>query len=802
VYELLEIFISCLPKVTSILRHLWKTKFQGKLIQDKVALLSNHSSTDKATEQSHQVHAALPNDYEILSQSRLFDPQYYLQIYADVAAANINPIEHYLSDGWLEGRNPSPEFDTKFYLTTNEDVMASGVNPLVHYIQFGMGEERAALAVNAIQGVENVRCLFSNEPSTFFFKTSKPIDIIIPIYNGYDYLRPLFDSILKNSTMPYRLIVINDSSPDRRVGEFIKNFKIKNPLVEMVFLNNEKNIGFVKSVNKAVEYTNNNFVLLNTDTEVPPGWLERLMYPIFEMENVASTTPFTNAGTICSFPNYLEDNNIFEGLSVDVIDSYFQYVDFEKTYIEIPTGVGFCMGVNKELANKIGMFDEIFGKGYGEENDWCQRAIGQGYKNLHVTNLFIFHKHGGSFDSETKKELISKNFKILTTRYPSYELNIQSTIDENRLGLIRKIVALKILSESRISYLVFDHSLGGGANHYADEKISDHLILGDIVCIVKFDFNKTKQYFIEFKYDEISVSFKTNDIGDLYEFLSEFKFKNIFINSLVSFEEVGKHLNEITSLKKRSDKNTKLTVPMHDFFPVCLNYTLVDETATYCGVPKKLEKCTSCLKKNNGEFKKFEKTTDIQGWRAGWNTLLNASDEILCFSNSSKDIFLKAYPSQKEKVNTVPHEISGRHPQIYVPRTDQNELRVGVLGGINEAKGANVVRQLVEHIDTHNIKAKVILIGEISVSFASPSFEKTGRYDKNNLEQIVLEKEIDIFLIPSVWPETYSYTTDEIMQMGYPLIVFNHGAPAERVRMYELGQVIEINQLHDALFNQ
>lgn len=58
------------------------------------------------------------------------------------------------------------------------------------------------------------------------------------------------------------------------------------------------------------------------------------------------------------------------------------------------------------------------------------------------------------------------------------------------------------------------------------------------------------------------------------------------------------------------------------------------------------------------------------------------------------------------------------------------------------------------------------------------------------------------FLVPSICPETFSYTTDEIMQMGYPLIVFNLGAPAERVKNYEFGKVVEINKIKEMIFER
>ena len=84
------------------------------------------------------------------------------------------------------------------------------------------------------------------------------------------------------------------------------------------------------------------------------------------------------------------------------------YVLFKKygssNTIEIPTGVGFCMALNRACINKIGMFDTVYGKGYGEENDWCCRAVKNGFVNVMITNLFVYHKHGASFG-----EIITKS---------------------------------------------------------------------------------------------------------------------------------------------------------------------------------------------------------------------------------------------------------------------------------------------------------------------------------------------------------------------------------------------------------
>ena len=78
----------------------------------------------------------------MLRESSLFDGDWYLHRYSDVAAAGADPAVHYLESGWREGRDPSPSFSTSAYLKSNSDVARAGINPLLHFIEFGYSEGR------------------------------------------------------------------------------------------------------------------------------------------------------------------------------------------------------------------------------------------------------------------------------------------------------------------------------------------------------------------------------------------------------------------------------------------------------------------------------------------------------------------------------------------------------------------------------------------------------------------------------------------------------------------------------------
>ncbi len=734
------------------------------------------------------------NVFKQIRNSGYWDEAYYLSQVSDVPASDA--LEHYLNIGWKDSKNPSPKFDTKAYLQKNPDVAESGINPLMHYVLHGQHEKRYAYEVKeSILRFTEVEKWFLPEPSIPKLKLSKPIDLLIPVYNGFEYLKPLFESLMLHTSVDYRIIVCDDCSPDERVWNLLQKIKKNDTENRMVLLQNQQNLGFVKTVNRLASLAENHFVIVNTDIEVPPGWLERLMYPIVSMSGVATTTPFTNAGTICSFPKYLEDNTMIEGKNVKDVDAVFQHVNFESTFIEIPTGVGFCMGINKNVVDKIGMFDEVFGKGYGEENDFCQRAIKVGYRNLHVTNLFVYHKHGGSFSSKTKKKLIKDNLQILNKKHPTYDQQVQKVIQENRLHDLREFLYFQLMTSKKKKVLFIDHDLGGGAVDYRNMEIEKRTALEEIVILLTFDFHITKQFTITIFFENEFLEYTCESSKKLFSLFPLFNINidEIFLNSLVSYQDLSTFIDVLIDFQTKN--RLELHIPIHDYFPLCPSYTLLNEKNEYCAIPNDLNVCNMCLKKNvTAEYKHFTQETDIKRWRSMWGKVFDHATSIICFSNSSKNIVMKVYPVYAKKIKVIPHNILGRYENIYDKmKSKNNEIRIGILGGINIAKGAYVIKNMIKYIDDNNIGIKIILIGDIGIEINSPSFQKTGRYKKEELSSIIKNLHITKFFIPSIWPETFSYTTEEIMHMGYPLVVFDIGAPAERVRNYDKGYIFDEN---------
>lgn len=616
------------------------------------------------------------------------------------------------------------------------------------------------------------------------------IDILIPIYNGFEFLEPLFESILKHTHSSYRLIIVNDCSSDVKVDEFLQKFIADNGhAIPIIYLKNEENLGFLQTVNKAAAHSQNHFVLLNTDTEVPPYWLERLMGPILHGDHIATTTPMTNSGTICSFPQWLADNPIYRKLDVALIDRYFSYVSFEKNSISVPTGVGFCMGVNKEVYDTMGMFDEVFGKGYCEENDWCMRALKNGYKNSIVPNLFVYHKHGGSFLSNEKKAFIEKNLKILWKKHPTYNGLIQDLIEKNPLKEMREFLEILItFNASAKNILMIDHELGGGTSIYRDQRIAQSLQQDEKIILVSYNF-LFNSFKISFYVSEHEVfSYALSHFDDIEKLHNVIKIDEVFLNSIVSFQDTHEVIDTIMTFVRKSE--ARLILPIHDFYPICPSYTLLNDKNVYCHLPKDLDVCNRCLENHKGGFRTFNTSRLIMDeWRTKWEEIMNQADTILCFSNSSVQLIQTVY-DVKSKINIAPHTIEGLS-KVDVPKHTDRGITLAVIGGINLAKGSLIIKEMIALIEKNQLNINIVIIGELDLALHSKYLTVHGKYARNNLPILMASYGVNGCLIPSIWPETFSYTSEEIMMMELPLFVFDIGAPAERVKNYAHGHIID-----------
>lgn len=608
------------------------------------------------------------------------------------------------------------------------------------------------------------------------------VDVIIPIYNGFEYLELLFGSLAQARSSPFRLLVANDASPDPRIQPWLERRLQDFP--DAVLLQNDNNLGFVGTVNRLFEYVTHDFVLLNSDVQVPPFWLERLFAPLLANPKVASVTPFTNAGAICSFPHFFIDNELPQGMPATEVDSVLGRLA-DATAIDIPTGVGFCMAIRLEVAKRIGMFDPVFGKGYREENDWCQRARLLGYRHVLTSNLFVYHKHGGSFPSQERQALADRNELILRERYPGLFDEYHDFIGRDPMRPVRDFLHLMVLAKQAglPALVVIDNVVEGGAFAYCQELIANTLKSGIPVLHLLDDY-RTGELRAEWKSRSAQLNLRFQDYPDWERVIEGIQPSSILINNIYSYRRPMDFLRWLGDPAVL--KGIPLSIALHDFLMLCPSLFLIDSERKYCGLPESTI-CNECYSRLPMDFPSGAHT--ITEWRMSWEKVFARAETLVAFSNSTRDLYARIYPEHATKIVVRPHSMTHFHHRV-VTVDLKKPLHIGIVGTIGWQKGWDIVRQLCEAIDDRALPYRVTVIGAMVPAFSARCLNETGRYDKTKLPSLIAQSGANIFLFPSIWPETFSYVTHELVACGVPLCCFDLGAPAETLEHYAAGMVL------------
>ena len=241
------------------------------------------------------------------------------------------------------------------------------------------------------------------------------IDIIIPVFNAPDHARRCIESVLAHDHADCRITLIDDGSPDPGVATLFAELENRR-LPQVALLRNDRNLGFIATANRGIANSSADVVLLNSDTVVTGAWLSAFRHCAATDSRIGTITPFSNNAEICSFPQLCVDNPIAGDHDAEPIAAAIARAAV-PTYPELPTGVGFCLFIRRALIDEIGMFDPVFGAGYGEENDLCLRAARAGWRNVLADNAFVVHVGGRSFAGQ-KSELSPRNTATLLERPP------------------------------------------------------------------------------------------------------------------------------------------------------------------------------------------------------------------------------------------------------------------------------------------------------------------------------------------------------------------------------------------------
>ena len=664
-------------------------------------------------------------------------------------------------------------FRQLIYYFEQEGIKKASKKFILGYRKYGLiGTFKKALLISKNLDLQE-KSLYESKPIQTISKrkivnfSDIKVVVIIPVYKGLDETKNCVKSVLsaKNKTK-FQIVIINDCSPIRELNLYIQSLH-KNKKIKLIF--NDENLGFVKTVNKGMKnFPAADVLLLNSDTEVCDNWLDNLVWHAYANNNIATVTPFSNNATICSYPTIYGSKSLPLFESLETINNAFQDANKSES-IEIPTAVGFCMFIKRKVINEIGYFDEnAFGKGYGEENDFCLRASNAGWKHLLACDTFVFHAGEASFQADSAAGKLNA-MNILRKRYPNYEETIRKHVicaeaDPYRVSA----TASRYKLSGKPVVLFIGHNIGGGTKKHCQELAARD----DSQChflLMKPSLNSPNIVDLTSlrESDALSLRFDiTSHAEHIASFLNSCNLSKVHIHHVLGFPEG--QIKRLVALL-----NLPFYFTVHDYFLICPKVNMTID-GKYCG-EKSILQCNSCMSKTQ-----YIPSNDIVNWRYENSWLFNDAVKVFTPSEDTNLRVLKYFPSAKTVVRNHEDLIIN---ELNYPTLSPNEfMRVLIIGWIVPHKGLQLVKDLIGHIKNKKLNVKILVIGSsLGEIRKSAIYNETGEYSDSDLPLLIKDLDPHAILFTPMAPETYSYTLSQALITGRPLIIPEIGAFPERV---------------------
>jgi GT2 family glycosyltransferase/glycosyltransferase involved in cell wall biosynthesis len=626
------------------------------------------------------------------------------------------------------------------------------------------------------------------------------ITIIIPVFNAYAAVRQCLDSVFKYTSIEAKLIIINDDSTDERMQPMLEMAVANRPNVQLI--TNEKNLGYTATINKGINLASeDDVVLLNSDTSVGPRWLQNLRVAAYHDLDIGTVTAISDNSGAFSVPSMGQANDFPVWLQpeeiIRVISSHSKII-----YPETPTGSGFCLYIRRELLTDIGLFDqEAFPRGYGEENDFCMRAIRAGWRHIVDDRTLVYHVRSASFQGE-KQALYKPGREVVDQRYPEYKALVNHFVHSPQMDLMRYQVRKLLENSYRLGKIrprvlfVISTKTGGTPQTNQDlmnglgQRYHPMLLICDSKEISLYDAQEDEHILCE----QIKLRSPINPTAHISR-----EYDNIvgdillrYNIELVHIRHIAWHSTSLARLAKRLDIPTILS--FHDFYTICPTVNLLDENLTFCG-----GECTAtqgrCPIPIWAEYNLVNLKHDfIKTWQRNMAQMFQYVDAFVTTAPSAKAMMTKIYPElDQANFQVIPHGRDFPHlktePTFVVrpPKVNQ-PLRILFPGNISSSKGAELIVAIKE-LDRDN-RLEFHFLGRTRHFLKSVGILH-GTYTRADFDQWIQKIRPHCVSIFSIWPETYCHTLTESWASGIPVVAINKGAVGERISRHGGGWLID-----------
>lgn len=600
------------------------------------------------------------------------------------------------------------------------------------------------------------------------------VDVVVPVYRGATVTMACLASVLDTVPPGSRVWVVDDASPEPELAAAVRALATER---RVRLIRHAQNRGFPAAANAGLRAAGRrDAVLLNSDTLVPPGWLERLRDAAYSAPDLGSATPLSNDATLASYPAPGSPAPDLAGTRA--LDRLAQRAN-GGVALEVPTGVGFCLYMRRDCLDQVGDFRESdFAQGYGEENDWCLRGHALGWRHVVAAGVFVAHAGGQSFGA-AREHLRWRNLAVLNRLHPGYDALIAAHEAADPLAPARRrIDALRWRAARRPgSAILVTHEGGGGVDRAVAERSAELRTEGRRAVVLRPEAGRCLVADGEGNFPNLRYSLP-GELPELARLLRGDRPAHVELHHLLGHQPA--------MLKLATALDVPYDAYIHDYAWFCPRISLVSYGRRYCGEPD-VAGCEACVADLGSKLEEALTVPELLARSAG---VLSGARRVIAPSEDAAARIRRHFPRTRPVVEAWGHDPPFAHPAVRgAPR------RVAVVGAIGAEKGYDVLLACVRDARARALPLEFVVVGhtedDARLLAAGPAFV-TGRYEEGEAVALIRAQGADLAFLPSIWPETWCFALTCAWDAGLPVAAFDLGAPAERIRRTGRGWVLPL----------
>ncbi len=643
-------------------------------------------------------------------------------------------------------------------------------------------------------------------------RPGRPVAIVVPVYRGRDETLACLAAVRRTAPAGSLVVVVDDASPEPALAAALDGLGAQGAIH---LLRHARNLGFPAAANAGLRAAallagEADMVLLNSDTVPTPGWLDLLRAAVHAEPDIGTATPLSNDASLCGYPDPDAPTEAPEGVALARLARLAARAN-PGGRVDLPTGVGFCLYFRLECLRDVGVFrDDLFARGYGEENDFCLRARHLGWRHVAVPAAYVAHRGGRSFGAE-RAALLARNGAVLERLHPGYAALVAAWRHADPLAPARqRLDAARWRDRARRvrpggeTVVLVTHDSGGGVERCVQARGAALRAAGGAAIVLRPVLDRSGEAAaLDRAYRPglcrtsvtdpaapwpVLTHHLPEELPALAELLRLARPDRVEVHHLLGHDHALMRLATLLGVP--------CDIHVHDYAWFCPRISLVGPTGRYCGEPD-VAGCEACIADLGS---RLEDGIGVAPLIARSAADLGAARRVVAPSADAAQRIGRHFPTVRAVA--VAHEPDLPVPvpvpvpmRAGPPASGRRERRVCVIGAIGQEKGFDVLLACARDAAARALPLRFLVVGHTTDDarlLATGRVFVTGPYAEGEATMLVRAQDADLALIPSVWPETWCFALSEAWRAGLAVAAFDIGAQAERIRATGRGWLLPL----------